>query len=83
MITFEIPLDENWVQIVNNEDYLLQNKTDKTVFLKAQATIPLDDTATLAMNENEWINSALLSGVIWAKADSTPDSVNAVITVAK
>ena len=83
MITYEITLDENWIQIIDNEDYLLQNRTLKPILLKAQVIIPTDESASLKVEEGEWIHSALLAGTIWAKATDNPISVDAKITLAK
>lgn len=57
-----------WFKISDDEDYILQNKGEQVLLVKASATEPVDSSASFEIDVDEVIGSTILSGVIWCKA---------------
>ena len=57
-----------WVQISNDEDYMLQNNGNGLVLVKASASEPTDESASFKVPTGGVVTSVMLSGVIWVSA---------------
>ena len=57
-----------WFRLSNNEDYLMQNRSEFDVLVKASDAEPTDSTGCFVLPVNGLINSTILPGVIWVKA---------------
>ena len=71
MISYSDKLTKGvWVQISNDEPYIMQNKTKdgSIVLVKASAAEPTSTSATHELGGGEVMASTILSGVIWATA---------------
>jgi hypothetical protein len=67
---WETVTSTSWFQVSNNEDYLMQNRGVTNVIVKANATEPTEDAGSFLLPPNGLVNSSILPGVIWVKADT-------------
>jgi len=73
MVSYGDTLGTSWVQISNDEDYMLQNKSTNgtKVLVKVSASEPTDTVGAFELNGGDVVASTVLNGVVWAKAVGT------------
>jgi hypothetical protein len=88
MTSYNVELGTSWVQISDNEDYILQNvstvignTTAMEVLVKASDSEPTSTSASLVLSYRDVISSNVLNGVIWAR--SADNTVTATVSYAK
>ena len=69
MVGYNLTLNNQWVQISNNEDYVLQNKsTTRSVYVAASATMPSSIAIAIELESKDLITSSIMPGIIWARS---------------
>lgn len=58
---------DSWINIADNEDYIMQCKSDNTLLVKVGAE-PTDVAGALELVRGDILTSTILSGKIWVKA---------------
>lgn len=70
MVGQNITLTSQWVQLSNDEDYIIQNKsTTRSIYVAASATEPSSIGIAIEIESKGVITSSIMSGVIWARTE--------------
>ena len=74
MQTYEVTVTNNgWTLIAENEDYFMQNIGNGKVRVKAGDVVPADDLGAFVMDNGDVLSQILVTGTVWAKADTSTD----------
>ena len=71
MTNYDTMIGSTWFNVSADEPYLLQNRGDLPIYVKASATQPTNLSGSFKIDPDGALNDGMLSGTIWVRSAGT------------